>query len=492
VTEPVLQNHVLSFKYRLLATRKQHERLAAILEDQRQLYNTALECRIDCYRKTGKTLSHFDMCKQLTQLRRDDYYSQLPANLQRATLNREKTGSSEAAEAARHDPMGFYNSISVKSGGGACVLIPAPAKGALGLLLVSCPPQFHCQTMRPRRRMAGMHHALILASRIMAGGVAGLAFYFAFFLYENEEGVWQNRIENLWASVYDRAKVTDSTSVALFNKLADKLNSMFNHKFGTTLLSIRAFAASFNLSTGIMSLFLLIGMILVIKGPGPKEFLGFIYGLTAAFAVICFASFFFFFMPHQSTTPAPLRPLLPLIPFALSVVGATCLLIIDPGETSLMRLQPIVLALSFLSDYLAIMMMRKIFTSISQTVSILRCVKLIAAFFLFPLLIDVFAPLAYAFGIWNDTMSRDPRYFVIEFVLLNISTVLLCLVPASMLVVVLIHKLIWPLLSRLLYPVASRKVITNRKALVSVGSLCVLYALNPLQVGIKDILKVVS
>ena len=42
--------------------------------------------------------------------------------------------------------------------------------------------------------MAGMHHALMLASRILAGILPGIAFYFAFFLYEDEEGIWQNRL----------------------------------------------------------------------------------------------------------------------------------------------------------------------------------------------------------------------------------------------------------------------------------------------------------
>ena len=41
------------------------------LEDQRQLYNAALEERIDCYRKTGKGRTYFDQCKALTECRRD-------------------------------------------------------------------------------------------------------------------------------------------------------------------------------------------------------------------------------------------------------------------------------------------------------------------------------------------------------------------------------------------------------------------------------------
>src|ERR1700679_4080930 len=109
--------------------------------------------------------------------------------------------------------------------------------------------------------MAGMHHALVLASRIVAGVVASMAFYFAFFLYEDEEGVWQNRIENLWISVYDRARITDSTSTALFNKIGDTLGGWFNRLFGEKLFSPRAVCTSVNLSLGGVPFFLLLIML---------------------------------------------------------------------------------------------------------------------------------------------------------------------------------------------------------------------------------------
>jgi putative transposase len=41
-----------TYKYRLFPTKRQHAALADILESQRQLYNAALESRIDYYRKT--------------------------------------------------------------------------------------------------------------------------------------------------------------------------------------------------------------------------------------------------------------------------------------------------------------------------------------------------------------------------------------------------------------------------------------------------------
>ena len=61
--------------------------LCDILESQRQFYNAALQERIDCYQKTGKTLSFFDQCNSLTLCRAENPEMKLLPNcLQRGTL----------------------------------------------------------------------------------------------------------------------------------------------------------------------------------------------------------------------------------------------------------------------------------------------------------------------------------------------------------------------------------------------------------------------
>src|SRR5881394_3114463 len=83
----MLASVLLTFQYRLLPTKSQHRALEAILEGQRQLYNAALEERIDAYRKTGIARTYFDQCKALSQWRQSDpEAAALPANLQRWTL----------------------------------------------------------------------------------------------------------------------------------------------------------------------------------------------------------------------------------------------------------------------------------------------------------------------------------------------------------------------------------------------------------------------
>lgn len=80
---------ILSHKYRLLPSARQHEALRETLEQQRILYNAALEERIGAYRVTKRGRTYMDQCKGLTEWRKsDESAAAVPANLQRWTLKR--------------------------------------------------------------------------------------------------------------------------------------------------------------------------------------------------------------------------------------------------------------------------------------------------------------------------------------------------------------------------------------------------------------------
>lgn len=84
-----LARMILTYRYRLLPTKRQHCALEAILESQRQLYNAALEERIEAYRKASLTRTYVDQCKALTEWRQaDSDGAMLPVRLQRWTLKR--------------------------------------------------------------------------------------------------------------------------------------------------------------------------------------------------------------------------------------------------------------------------------------------------------------------------------------------------------------------------------------------------------------------
>ena len=76
--------------YRLLPQKRGVWRwLERVLEAQRQLYNAALEERIDCWRKTGRTVTCIDQFKSLTECRKAlPEMAALPVAVQRGTLKR--------------------------------------------------------------------------------------------------------------------------------------------------------------------------------------------------------------------------------------------------------------------------------------------------------------------------------------------------------------------------------------------------------------------
>jgi putative transposase len=75
---------IRTYRFRLRPSRAQHARLRAALEYSRQLYNAALQERIECYRKTGEGRSYFDQCQALTELRQSG--SPWAAGMERAPL----------------------------------------------------------------------------------------------------------------------------------------------------------------------------------------------------------------------------------------------------------------------------------------------------------------------------------------------------------------------------------------------------------------------
>ncbi len=75
--------------YRLYPSRSQAAALAALLRSHQQLYNAALEQRIDAYRRRGVSLSYQDQCKELTDLRREcPEFAQANCSSQQRTLRR--------------------------------------------------------------------------------------------------------------------------------------------------------------------------------------------------------------------------------------------------------------------------------------------------------------------------------------------------------------------------------------------------------------------
>lgn len=79
---------VPTYRFRLRPTRGQRVRLDAMPDEQRALYNAALEKRIDAWRKRRVSISYMDQCRSLTAIRADDPdgHGAVPAVMGRWTL----------------------------------------------------------------------------------------------------------------------------------------------------------------------------------------------------------------------------------------------------------------------------------------------------------------------------------------------------------------------------------------------------------------------
>jgi hypothetical protein len=114
---------------------------------------------------------------------------------------------------------------------------------------------------------------------------------------------------------------------------------------------------------------------------------------------------------------------------------------------------------------------------------------MISVLSLFAMLLSFFPLWFIPQHIWVRCTSNPIRIFVAAVYPLNLITTFLCVLPAFVLALLLLHRITWPILSRLLSPLKRFKIVTNRKALLTIGSLCATFAFGLARVGAKDLLE---
>jgi hypothetical protein len=341
--------------------------------------------------------------------------------------------------------------------------------------------------------------AAVLSGRVLAFVVACVAFYLAFFLYEDEEGVLRNRIDDLWIAVHDRARVTDSLSTALFNRIAHGLSAASNVVFGEALLSLRMFAVSTNVSLGGAVLVLAVLGLAILGPTSPQHFEGSLECLALSLMFIGLAALVVCF-PRRWVAAIACLPfwcaLCLMVVFAsawsqsaAAELGRAGVILFQIAMESLLP----ALVLSLISDALVLAAIRKLFSNIATSLTlgrILRSIGLLVAILL------VIVPLPLLAPALLGKLNHEPGDFVIVgaawLAALNVVTALYCLIPVFALMVVLGHRVIWPALSRLIYPFTRFGILVNRKAMAGVGSLGLAIALDLEHVGLREILKLLS
>src|SRR6185437_8386419 len=131
-----------------------------------------------------------------------------------------------------------------------------------------------------------VHTKLVIAGRILSGCVGVLAEYVAFFMYEDEEGSVQNRLEEVWVGIHERARKVGSRNAALMNSASSMFQNLANRLFGEELTSDRAIQTSGCLTLAGIAL---VASLALMVGIDDYEYdpLRFLVILLLPFAAVC-------------------------------------------------------------------------------------------------------------------------------------------------------------------------------------------------------------
>jgi hypothetical protein len=312
---------------------------------------------------------------------------------------------------------------------------------------------------------------LLTVLRSLAICVGALAYYAAFFMYEDEEGKWQNRIEKLWVAINDREKLGGgSQASAFFNKVADVATRGFNRALGRRLFSVQLVGVSTSYSYAALFLGFSFGAMILTR---PSRLVAPLPEAAAISLVTHFVLILGMICLFLAVLPALVRSrwtvALSLLPLGANLFGFMGLTMRHtPLDTHAAAL--LALVLSLLSDVLLLALVRLTVRRVSAKPSVSR----IAIAILIQLGIIVLLVVTP----W-ETVGRlrgAALTVVVGVAVFNVFTGLASSVFLLMLLFVLLHKAIWPILGKLFYALARHQVIRNRKIMASVGTGCFIFA----------------
>ena len=150
--------------------------------------------------------------------------------------------------------------------------------------------------------------------------------------------------------------------------------------------------------------------------------------------------------------------------------------------------------LSLTCDYLSIILLRKVFVTVSSKVPLSRLIVSAVFLTLYPFALVAFSQLVQR-GYDPSAYAGDLRYWAFgrDFWHLNFFTILLCLIPDLFLLVMVGHgNNFWPFLSRSVFALQRFNIVTNKKFLTSVGTLAFSHAFNLDTLGLKTLLTLMG
>jgi hypothetical protein len=281
------------------------------------------------------------------------------------------------------------------------------------------------------------------------------------FLYEDEEGRFQNKVEEWWIRLSDKQKVSRSAVAAFMQEVARLTGRGFDRLFGRSLFSLRIIPISIFLSFASAFLVILV-MLPHIKHDaaitGYRAFDIFIFFLALALVPAIFESKWILTL-WWAIIPATLISLSGFFIFVFRTRGA--------GSTFYgFGLLTLVFVSSFVVDLTYIAITRIILRRIS---GIDRILEILLMFFLnlLVLLLPLFGPI-YA-GLALSKFAPQAGAMVLVSFMFNSIDLLAGFAAFFLALLLLLHRLLWPAVQRPLYAIYRFAPIKKKKWLVGTG-----------------------
>jgi hypothetical protein len=333
-----------------------------------------------------------------------------------------------------------------------------------------------------------LHGILPVIGRVLAGVVGCFAFYIALFMYKSERDEWQNRLDNIWVEIDERAKKTDTRFTALVNDVARRLVRAFNWVFGNNRMSLQLVAVSVNMSLISMSL------AWSLRSGYAIEWLGIIFYLCVVAVAITLHRWWI----HAFC----LSTILPLGAATVNLVWSIVTRQRTPSGSERAQTFGVltVLVLSLMADTLAVVAIRSLFSRLADVPTIGGVLRA-ATVLLFISLLVCPLPLYLSAEVRSEEsvklqMQQQPtqmahanvaliRYLSRTLYLytgtdaeeqlgdvgnMNLITALYAMLPCSLLSLLVLHKFIWKLVARFIYPLMDFQIVRERKLLIPIGT----------------------
>jgi hypothetical protein len=330
--------------------------------------------------------------------------------------------------------------------------------------------------------MAGMHHALMIVARVLAGTFSLAAYYSAFCLYQDERGNLQNRFEDLWIEIHERSRMTENLATAIFDVVASIMIGWSRRFFGKRLFSrkgvspalVKTFTLGLIFSTAPLDL------------PSKWQFVFF-----AILIVLICGAVLRFQHPRRHFLLVLSIPFINVL--SLSIVG-----VLSHHINMVYAVSFVIASFSFAVDLGAITFMNKLLFTISDTQTLFRRIAVSAGITTMALASTCLPIIAIV--ALNRLEAKAPDDFHITFEIfvlwglsfVNILSAFYCLLPTALFIMIILHRPLWSFVARVIYQGVEANIVTSKKVLLPVGSLALAYAFNLQEVGAKELLKLLA